>query len=436
MRLTAGTGHVIKKALSLSLFEQGILSAFNLVLGLLLIRSMAPEEFGVYSVVVAACLTLVSAQGALVGVLAVLRPAVQSHAEESTLLATCSTANACLSGISMLVTAIGMALVWHNEPLLAVASALYVGGVLLREYVRIYLFSALQIGQVIIGDVIYIAISAVGLYLTLAWRGNPDTVSVCVILGLASALSSGPALAIHAAAFRLQFDSATRDDLIRIWHKYSRWMVLGAVVGEIQQRAYVFVVAAAFGPVAVGTLQAAAILFRPVILLMLGWGRVACPAFARLYGSGDLQAAHKFARVSAAASVVLNVCFLGAIWAAWSPIEAHIFRGSYQGIETVVALWGLATVIWSLRGIYSAELQGFARFRELGIANFVGTLVSLVCLLVTVYIGTYQMTIIANIPAYFCELAIIAVILRRVSGRKARSGPSDATGPAVAVGRG
>jgi O-antigen/teichoic acid export membrane protein len=293
---------VIKKALSLSVLEQGLLSAPNMVVGSLLIRSMTPEEFNTYSVVLAVCLALLSAQGALVGVLSVLRPAVQRN-------------------------------------------------------------------------------------------------------------------------------------FVQIWRQHSRWMVFGAVLNEILARAYVFVVAGAFGTAAVGTLQVAEILFRPLVPVMLGWRRVAQFHFARLYGRGDLQAAHKIAHVSAAASVVLNVCLMIGIWVAWSPIATRIFHGSYPGIETVVPLWGLVTATGCLRDIYSCELIGFAKFRELSLSGIAGALVFFFYLPVSIVAEDYQTIILANVPAHLCQLGIIIIILLRIVTFSAARPRPDAQGRAVAVGQ-
>lgn len=427
---------MIKKALSLAVCEQGLLSIFNMAVGLLLVRAMTREEFGVYAVVFALCLTLTTAQGSLVGVLNVLRPLVQSAEDERQLMTACSTAWAFLVTAAMLGTAIGMALIWRERPLLAATSALYVGGTLLREYVRTYLFSGLQIGKVIVGNVIYIAFSAAALGLTSGGMGiTLDTDWVFTSLGLAAALSSVPALAACPADFRISLNSETRNGIARMWKKYSRWTVLGAVLSEIQERAYVFVVAGVFGTAAVGTLQAGVLLFRPVSMLFVGWRRIASTYFARLYRSRDLNAAHQFAHRSAVASVAINASLLVAIWIAWPFIDVHVFRGSYPGIETVVTLWGLQSATACLRDIYSTELTGFAKFRKSSISGIVGVLVLLLCLPVSLVTDNYRMIILANVPAYLCQLGTIIVMLRAASV-SAGSPLSCETGRVVAMGQG
>ena len=46
-------------------------------------------------------------------------------------------------------------------------------------------------------------------------------------------------------------------------------------------------------------------------------------------------------RLTVSLAGVIAVLFIALLWAAWGPLEAHVFRGQYENIELVVKLWGL-----------------------------------------------------------------------------------------------
>jgi O-antigen/teichoic acid export membrane protein len=411
----------MKKSLTLSVLDQGLLSVFSFAVGLLLIRqwSAAPELFGLYSIIFAMSFVASSAQNALIAAhLSVMRPAVKNRAEEGLLLKSFWLANLALIAVSVLLTGVSAAIAWgRSDPMLAIAAAGYIGGVLLREYVRVYYFSEMNVGRVILADAVFVLASAVGLCIYWLVSGGDLRVSTLYFLfAAASALGALPAIISRWHDFGLPLNRDVRRAYIRIWREQARWALLGAVTTEIQNRGYIFVVGAFFGTAAVGMLQAANLVFRPLGLLVQSWGRIARPLLATRLAAGAVRSAQSFAHLSAVCFVVLTVLFTFAVAAAWPLLERHIFRGAYSEIKPLVILWGIATAVTMLPAVYSMQAQGLGKFRELSGASILGALTSAAALAVVVLAGDFAWSVSAIILGQLASLGLILAILWRALG--------------------
>lgn len=411
----------MKKSLTLSVLDQGLLSVFSFAVGLLLIRqwSDAPELFGLYSIIFAMSFVASSAQNALIAAhLSVMRPAVKNRAEERLLLKAFWLANLALIAVCVLLTGVSAAIAWgRSDPMLAIAAAGYVGGVLLREYVRVYYFSEMNVGRVILADALFVLASAAGLCLYWLVSGGELRVSTLYFLfAAASALGALPAIISRWHDFGLPFNPHVRGAYIRIWREQARWALLGAVTTEIQNRGYIFVVGAFFGTAAVGMLQAANLVFRPLGLLVQSWGRIARPLLATRLAAGEVRSAQSFAHLSAVSFVVLTVLFTFAVAAAWPLLERHIFRGAYSEIKPLVILWGIATAVTMLPAVYSMQAQGLGKFRELSGASIFGALTSAAALALVVLAGDFAWSVSAIILGQLASLGLILAILWRALG--------------------
>ena len=400
----------------LSLFDQVFLSAFNFTLNLILISIWAASLFGMYVIIIAVSMIWSSVQTALIEApLATLRPQAKDLNDERQLLASLWMATCTLTATAFVLTWLGFTLIFGDQySILPFATSLFVAGGLLREYVRSLLFSKFCVAQVLVLDAVYIFVAAAGLGMLWAWHGPLELTQLIVVLAFAAIFASMISILALLPLFSLQFGHAARDRYVSIWRAYSRWALLGAVLSEVRTRAHVFVIGAWFGTAAVGILEAGRLIYRPLVLIHQAWARVAQPTFARFAAVGDFGGSNLLARFSAAGAIVLAVLFIIAVWLGWPYLQSHVFRGEYTNIGTIVALWGLVSVIFLVDGVYSTQLQGLARFRELSLTSIVGALVTLVMLAVVVAMGNYEWSIGAIALGNIVELALVLFILSRV----------------------
>ncbi len=427
----------MRTSLILSVADQAMLSAFNFGLAIMLIRMWAPEVFGIYAVVLALTFVGMSVLSALVGSqLAVLRPAARRDGYEDELLAALWLAGAMLIAGIVVLSGLGLGIFWSEMgATLAAGAAFFVGGTLLREYVRIFHFSALRLTPVLVADALYVAMGLLclaGLYIR---NGNFTVGQLVWVLGAASVLAALPTLLLHARHFRLRWSGDIWSRFAGIWRLHSRWALLGAITTEIHGRLHVFVLAGVFGAAAAGTVQAGALLFRPMDLMMQAWARVAQPNFARAFAKAQVSTADRMAHLSAIGITVAAGLFLAVMSTAWPLLQTHVFRGAYAGIETVVVLWALAMSVRLVGDVYSTEMQGLAKFRELTLASIAGAGVALITLGVVVAIGNYQWSILAVVLGDVADLAVVLWIRgRALRGQVARAvtGPFGVAGDAPA----
>jgi O-antigen/teichoic acid export membrane protein len=415
----------MRKSLILSVLDQAMLSAFNFVLALILIRywSNEPEVFGIYAVILAGSLSAMSVQNALViSHLTVMRPSVRNEEDENALLSVFWSANVVTIAAAMAITFLG-ALVGlaGSDPGLALSAALYTGGMLLREYTRSYHFTSLKITSVMVVDAISLALSTVAI--AAGWLFWPPlSLNVLfLILAVSQAAASLPVILSHRAHFQLSFSTGARATYLTVWREQSRWALIGVMATEFQQRGYVYVVAAVFGPAQVALLQAVALLFRPVQLLIHAWGKLARVILAGHFAAGRYSEARAFSMKSLTILAVVFFAFLCMLWLAWPLIKAHLFKGQFADSDGLVVLWSAATGVIIVTGIFSVEAQSLIKFRELSYGAILGAIACGLTLVPVALIGDPRGAVLAVISGQlvlmYCICRILIDSYRSVEGQ-------------------
>jgi O-antigen/teichoic acid export membrane protein len=402
--------HSLRKSLILSIVDHGCLSAFSLLINLFLLRTWGPEQFGAYSLTITLSFVALSVQSCIAGVVGVLRPLAKSPEAESRLMSTLWTANCIFVATLVCIVGVGFHLATPQEQIDALAPSLYIGATLLREYVRVYLFSQTRTASVLAMDLSFIALASTVVGLFWAMDGDMTVSAILVALALASGAALLPAILAKPTHFAFMFDAAARRQLRSIWHENSRWILVGSLVYEVISRAHVFVLSTFFGLAALGVIQAGAFVLRPLDLMMEAWRRVALPRFADLSARTDVGSAKRLARMCVLGSLCLTALYFPLIWLAWPYLEAHLFRGQYPDIGQIVALWCVPTVIRLIGEIYSVELQGFRRYRQLTMTLLVGSAATLAGLGLAVLTGQAQLVIVAIALGYLVDLALMLFI--------------------------
>lgn len=418
------TGAALRGRLAWSIIDQAALSAFSLGLNLILMRTWGPALFGIFAIILAITMVGYSVQQALIGSqLAVLRPQALDPSDEKTLLASFWMANWFLTALLMATTYTVLALAWHDDfPTLAISGALFVGCALLREYARCLLFSELRVGEVLVTDLVFVGAAIVGL--SLVWAGTVDLAQILLVVAGANLIAFILPVLRHPGHFALRFSRSVYVRYWNIWQHQSRWALLGVASWEILNRVHVFIIGSWFGVAAVGVIQAGEMIFRPLGLVLQAWRRIAQPTFAKLFAGHEYAQSRAFAHVSALCAVFVSVAFMVTLWAAWDLLETYVFRGQYGNIELVASLWAMVMMLRLISGVYSTQLEGCARFRELSFTSLAGASVALVGLILVLAFGSYEWSILAIAAGFSVDILMVLVFLSRIFGKDAqRSSP-------------
>jgi O-antigen/teichoic acid export membrane protein len=403
--------------LIISMIDQSILSAFSFLLNLALIKLWSPAALGNFVVVLSLGLIWSSVQAAIIGTqLSVLRPQLSEQGTETKLLATLWAANCVLMASSVLVSALAIAILWRNQPAsIALTAGVYVGSSLLREYVRSLLFSERRPVAVLATDLLYVLTATVLLVVAaLKYPAEFGVSGVLSAMTCANILAGLPAVIKRIDQFQFCVDQQTWKIWAHIWRGPARWALFGALTHELASRSHIFVVEAVFGASFVGRLQAGEMLFRPLSLLGQAWERVAMPSFARFAVDGDSKASRSLERFGLVTILSVTLAFFTVLSLAWPLLTQYLFAGSYLDMKRIVLFWGAVTLTQLVSQIYSTELQGFARFRELGAIGAVTALVSTLMLVSVVRVAPFEWTILALLGANLTGITCMTLTLRRI----------------------
>lgn len=371
----------MRRKLVLSVFDQAVISAFNFAMNLFLIKFWSPEDFGFFTIIAAASIFATMVQNAVINTpLAVHLPIASSAGDKAVLRRVFSAANLLLC-VMVLLLSWGVLVIWLglSQPFLVLGASLYLGTQFIREYYRALLAVEGKLGALLIADLSYVVLSA-GLltYLIFSDEGQLQTISEVLLILSASGFLT---MIWHLVPRQLPSLRALPGEIFRVFklqmHEI-RWSLLGVITTDIQNRGYLFVAAAVFGPATVAHLQAGRIFFGPLNLLTSAWARVARPQLAGMFGQGEVSSFTSLLRRALWSFVAFNMLFLVLLWFAWPYLTTLVFGDKYKGLGVLIAAWGIANVAFQIRSCLGIGVQALRRFRNLTLASIYGAIVSAV----------------------------------------------------------
>lgn len=364
----------MRRAVIVSAVSQGLISGLMFAISLALIVYATPAEFGGFVIATALLYLSLSVQGALVVTpISVLLPGV-ADGKKTEILSVLSTFAAVLSiGLSIISMAIAGGLGGGLDMCFAVAALVVTG--LQRDLARGTAMALGEIRRYLLIDGIAVgtaAIAIVGL-----WQVLPQPLPA--IVGLA--IGNGIGVAVSGPQMHRRFDRIRRlgADYRQYWH-LSRWALVGASAAEAQARIHVFAVEILRSTAAVGTVNAGRVIVSPVLLLAQAWGKAALPRLSERVRSGDEIGAIGVMRGGLFFVGAVAALYFIALWIAWPQIEARIFQGRYEGIETLVVAWCVHAALGAPLVCMSMLLQARRRFRDLAIVEIVFAVMTAVLL--------------------------------------------------------
>lgn len=367
----------MKSSVAISIADQGVLSLFNLGLNACLVAYATPHEFGHYVFAATLILLATSIQNAIVATpVAVVYSRAASH-DKPRLLAILEGIDLPFRLLSAAAAAV-LCLISDHDPLFIAATAWLTAASLARETERNVALADGRTTDFLRVDLVAVAISAA--FTVLLWRfARP---SVAALAGCAA----GSALAVLFTRRRLG-DTRPRLSLTEaragyapIWRD-TRWGLAGAATTEVQNRSYVLLLELARTARDVAEVQAGRLLMGPLPLLVGAWARVARPHLAARLGAGDRHSALRLTLTGLAAILSAGLAFALALWLAWPLLERWLFRGRYEDVGAMTALWTIYTLLMITHMVLSAPLVAALRLRQLSHVTMVTAAVSLLLLL-------------------------------------------------------
>jgi O-antigen/teichoic acid export membrane protein len=404
----------------ISALEQALWSALNFGVNLLLIRFVAPDQYGGFVFWASCGFVLSSVQNALTLChLQVLTPGDErdpARAPVERLMGGVNLVFLIVVGMACLVGA----LVWRAEgsPYGAVAAALFTPAYLLQQYVRGLTFSRGRPGVAALQTSVVFVLVAALLGEALLVHAALDANAILLRLGLAyAACGIGGALWARQGLPSLKALAGYGE-----YARQSGWIFLGVSSTELLTRFYVFVVAGWFGPVALAALSATQQLLRPIPLLASSWSMVARSDLARRRDRDQWSAFIRIVATAVASGLVIAAGWSAIIWAAWPLVTAHLFGGKYGQDGWMVLLWGVGAAVAFGQTVVSAALQVLREFKALALANTAASLVAAGAILLIVRSTGAGGAILGTVAGQALELVVmIAILAAAVAARRKAS---------------
>ncbi|PTS88572.1 MULTISPECIES: lipopolysaccharide biosynthesis protein [unclassified Caulobacter] len=396
----------------ISALEQAIWSLLNFGVNLLLIRFVAPDQYGGFVFWASIGFVLSSLQNALtVCHLQVLGPGEGTAPERLPVERLMHGVNLVFLAVVALASLGGaLAYLRAGSPYGAVAATLFVPAYLLQQYVRALAFSRGRPGVAAIQTslVLLLVVPLLGGALVLQPHLTANT--ILLSLGAAYAVVGGGGLVL---ATRGQGPLPGTRELAAFsgYARQSGWIFLGVSSTELLTRFYVFVVAGWYGAAALASLAATQQLLRPIPLLASSWGMVARADLARRRDAGQWRAFSASTLLALLGGAVVAVLWTFMIYEAWPLITEHLFGGKYAEDGWMVLLWGISAALGFGQVVVSAALQVLRAFKALALANTAASLVAAGGILLMMRQYGYGGAITGTAAGQALELAAMGAIL-------------------------
>ena len=380
----------------LSLTNQGLVSLFHFSISLVLVRLWEPVDFGVFALAMIVIWTTRSVQGATLNTpLSVHAPRLNRHAPRALMELALSSINAVFILLVFFAVAASAWLTNSDliSPVAALAMAAYAASALMINYMRAYLFSYLKAAIVTAVDVTFVSISGFAIALALYF---PDHTTLATVFGLLAAGSfAGAMVGLILSRSRLRVTIKLKQlAYYRGPWRDARWALASVGIFTVHTKIHAAIVAATLGPEAFAILAAGNILFGPIRMLMVAWGKIARPYLARAIGQNEM---HKIGSANRLSFIALGIGFLvlfSSLYLFWPFIEELVYRGKYQNIGMVVVFWGFVSLLGSCRNLLAIPLQSMLAFRQLAILQTAGALTSVASVVILVTFADFRLSIL------------------------------------------
>lgn len=356
-----------------ALSDQAIVSAGNFLTNLLLIRTLVPESYGAYSLILNVILFLNNLHANMVCYTVCMKGAQSDEAGLRTIASGGLIATLIGTTLSALVVTLAC-LQLHRAPLIPmVISATMCWQ--LQETLRTAFISRRAYKRALAGD----AVSYLGQAAILAVLCYYKLPGLEVIFGvmLVTSLIAATAQAIQITPANP--DSRTlRQFFGELW-RLGKWSTLAKVVAFLTFQAFPWVLAYANGLSAVASFQALFILVALSNPLLLAFNNLTITSIASRPQASRLSALGSASEAMRLAAIVLG-CYFGAL-AIWGRFFMHIIYGyhsPYLANARLVPYFALAYALESIAMFAGAILGGLAETRYNFLAQFWAMLASVI----------------------------------------------------------
>ena len=342
----------------------------------LVLHTLSPVHFGLFSFVMTIVPFCISAAAALVGAPTTIGIRDRGHVDEAE-LATFQKANLVLAAFAFAVVCASL-LASGLAPSASILFGLYGAVMSLRWLARVYAYAVNAPARAAGSDVVYGMLLVAGLgALYLLDRLTLNFTAAVLLLSAAGSL-----LIFDRAYLIKQLAPSAEGRLaayVPVWRDLTRWSLLGVAATELTVNAHAYFVTFFSGPGAFALLALGSLLMRPVAVVLSSLPDMERPVMARAIGAGDFARAFRAVKEfrTAAAAMLLGTILIAAALLVWFP--GTVLKQGYElrSAMIIVAIWAVIMAVRAARTPEAVFLQAAGEFQPLARVGTKSCVVSL-----------------------------------------------------------
>lgn len=313
-------------------------SAFHFALNVVLVRLLAPADYGVFAITMLLGGIGLTYMRSAAGVPANLL--IPEHRGRPRVVAFEAMANASALGLAVLffaVAAVALEL-WLKAD--ALAGGLFIGLWALRSYLRTFLFAHDEPGTASLSDSVFALAGTLGGLGLLLSGAAVSLETVFLLLTTANAAAIAAALLLRRRPFPVSVRASVRRRLRRIAPQLL-WASAGVTTGTVQAQGQVLLIAAIAGPAAYAPIAAMLVVLAPLRLLSSALANMAQPELAALSAAGRHESIRRRMVFWTAGMLLVGASYALAMGVAVPLLGAEIFDGQPRALIGAFA-WGIS----------------------------------------------------------------------------------------------
>lgn len=363
-----------------SVIDQALLSAVNLLIGLAFIKLADKAEYGIYVQLFALMMLSQTIQNSMInGPILTFAPKRRVRRRRAMLVhlfrfqSLVALGLVVVSVIGLEVAILGVSVPGLSQGVVA-PFALAVFGLWTREYARTYYFLRLQPAAVMAVDAVYVGFVLAAMLLG-ALIGSFGVSWVLAAVGLGNLLAATLGIKRSTLQLRGNHGRAARP-LGEAW-AMSRWTLPGAVTSWVANHSFVFIVAGVVGVTAAADVSAARILLMPAGLCVVAWSKIFLPRASTWIHDGQLSQMVRVGLIAGGLIAGIVGVYSLVLVAAYPLLEQYLLGQKYAGLLPVSMAWSAFFVANGFRVIGTIALTAAELYRPLLVYTVVGQILGL-----------------------------------------------------------
>ncbi|MFA5951912.1 MAG: hypothetical protein WC807_16680 [Hyphomicrobium sp.] len=368
------------RSILLSFAEQGFASLATLAMTVSVIARSSPEEFGQFSFAFTLVLIAASLQYGLVGTSVLVEVRPLDAAGRSQALQTLFAFDFYYRCAAATVIAAALLVVSHDV-ILSSAAGIFALTYLWRETTRNALFATDEAARATALGTLSFALLMALLAATL-----PSLRSAALAVFISSALANAAGLGFAAKHF-ITWPGCPLAAVRTYRNRFpmTGWILANSAANEAQTRAHVLALQLFRGADQLGIIEAARVLFAPLLLISAAWQRVAQPQLASLVADGKHDAARRLTLVGVAIVGGIALLYSAIVYIVYDYLAPRLFGNRFGDVSSYAAAWAICSTLILANWTLISFMNAIRAFRRVAVVVAVAAASTLLLLLLLAF---------------------------------------------------